>query len=360
MELVPDITLAQSTLTDKKRPERIKGRYTQDMLFRIFAVAGVMFAMFFAVATPTFAAGVPAFTLSINPRYPAPYSTAVVTPLSTVLDLSISTMSVTVNGVATYQGNVQPFPAKISAPGTKTSIVVTLTSGGQKYTEGLTLTVGDVALVKEPRSTSHPLYPGKSLVPLSGSVRVVAVPDFRTSTGVRLNPATLAYTWTVDNAILQNSSGIGKDSIIVAVPLQYRERIVSVVVKTQDGTQVSGGSVPIAGTEPTVRVYENDPLLGIRFDRALMGTFSIGGGEVSLFGVPYSFSTDGGAPAMSWLLNGSGAQQGRVLTLRPQGSGQGSASLSFSANKQSTFESASTNLSVSFGNTEGGGGIFGL
>lgn len=330
------------------------------MSFRLFTVVAVaVFATFCLSPRPSFAAGVPTFTLSISPQYPAPYSTAIITPLSTVLDLSVTTMTVLVNGTSTYQGNVQPFPAKIGAPGAKTNISVTLTSGGVKYTQGLTFTPGDVALIKEPRSTSHPLYPGKPLVPLAGSVRVVAIPDFRTSAGVRISPTALAYTWTVDNTLLQNASGIGKDSLVATVPLQYRERTVSVVVKTQDGTQVGGGSVSVAGTEPSVRVYENDPLLGIRFDRALSGTFSIGEAEVSLFGVPYSFSTEGALPSLSWLLNGSQAQQGNMLTLRPQGSGQGNASLSFSAQKKSTFESAAANLSVSFGNT-GGGGIFGL
>ncbi len=322
------------------------------------ACAVTLFALLFG-GSVAFAQGVPPLSFSVNPTLPAPYGAAVITTTSTVLDLSVSTMVASVNGVKTYEGNVQPFSVTLGAPGAKTNVSVVVTSGAKKYTQSLSFLAGDVALVVEPRSSAPPLYPGKPLVPSSGSVRVVAVTDFRTAAGVSIAPSSLSYTWTIDDAVFQNSSGLGKDSVVATVPLQYRSRAVSVVVKTADGTQVGGKTVRISGNAPSVRMYENDPLLGTRFERALSGTFSLAGSEVSFFGVPYSFGSEGGPPSMSWLLNGSAAQSGHTLTLRPQGAGQGTASVSFSASKAATSENATAGLIISFGKSSGGG-LFGL
>ncbi len=326
--------------------------------FVLGSLVAILAALLFE-GSVAFAQGVPAVSLSTNPTNPAPYETAVITTTSTVLDLSISTMVASVNGAKTYEGNVQPFSVTLGAPGAKTTVSVVITSGPKKYTQNLVFVPGDVALIVEPQSSAPPLYPGKPLVPLSGNVRVVAVTDFRTAAGVRISPSGLSYTWTIDDAVFQNYSGLGKDSVVASVPLQYRSRTVSVVVKTVDGTQIGEKTVRISGSEPSIRLYENDPLLGPRFERALSGTFTLAGSEVSFFGVPYSFGNGGGSPSMSWLLNGSAAQSGQILTLRPQGAGQGTASVSFSASKSSASENATSALIISFGKSSSGG-LFGL
>ncbi len=325
------------------------------MAFRIGLVASFALLSF---ANNAHAAVTAPVTLSISQTYPAPYSQITVTPRSTTIDLAASTLKASVNGAVVYEGSTQPFSVTLGASGTKTSITAAVTTNGRTYTETTTLVPQDVALVLEPLGSAPVLYAGKPLVSLEGQVRVVAVTDFRTASGARIKPSALSYTWTVENTIVQNSSGIGKDSLVVDTPLQYRQRSVSVVVKTTDGTLVSGGSLTFSGTEPSVRVYESDALLGIRFERALSGTFSIPGSEISLFAAPYSFSRKGGAPAISWFLNGASAQTGNLLTLRPQGSGQGTASLSVTAQKAGLLESASSALSLTFGSS--GNGIFGL
>jgi hypothetical protein len=65
--------------------------------------------------------------------------------------------------------------------------------------------------------------------------------------------------------------------------------------------------------------------------------------------VPYSFSLSKGLPIISWFLNNSAAQTGSDITLRPTGSGQGSASLSVTARQDSTYESGAAAISVLFG-----------
>ncbi|MEK7086196.1 MAG: hypothetical protein AAB951_00235, partial [Patescibacteria group bacterium] len=91
-----------------------------------------------------------------------------------------------------------------------------------------------------------------------------------------------------------------------------------------------------------------DPLLGIRFDHALSSTHAISGTEAALYAAPFSLSILGGAPRLQWFLNGTSAQTGSSITLRPAGSGQGNASLSLTASAGASAM-ATASLSLSFG-----------
>lgn len=301
--------------------------------------------------------GIAPFTLSVDPQYPAPYSQATVTVLSDSLRLVGATMTVFIDGKETYRGNAQPILVTLGKAGSTTTIVVKISSGGVNYSQTLSIQPQDVALIAEPISSAPPLYPGKPSVPLEGSTRVVAMANLKDARGRSLDPNTLSYAWTVDGAQMGSASGIGKSSIIVASPLQYRQRTVSVAVVSPGGSLVGGDSLSLSPVDPSVQIYENDPLLGILYDHALSGSYAISGAESTLYAAPFSFPTTSGTPTLQWFLNGATAQTGSSITLRPTGSGQGNASLSIVASAGS-YTTAATNLSLSFGTT--GTTLFGL
>ncbi len=298
------------------------------------------------------------FTLSMSPPYPAPYSKATLSLVSGTVDLANATMSVSVAGKNIYKGAVQPLAITLSGAGSFTTVKVTVTSNGARYSQTLQAQPQDVALIAEPISSSPPLYLGKSSVPLEGSVRVVAIANLKNSGGKTIDPANLSYAWTVDGVQIANSSGIGKSAIIVSSPLQYRARTISVAVGSQDGSLAGGASLSLTAVDPSVRIYENDPLLGILYGRALSGSFSISGAEATLYAAPFSLPTVSGAPLIQWFLNGSAAQTGPSITLRPTGSGKGSASLSLVASSGDTAK-VTMNLSLIFG-APAGSNFFGL
>lgn len=303
--------------------------------------------------------GVPPISLSLSTQYPQPYSGVMLSVTSTTLTLANATLTVSVNGKSVYQGNVQPVPITIGAPGVVTTIKATVVSQGASYPATITVDPGDVSLVEEPLASAPPLYAGKPLVPISGQVRLVAVASFHTASGAAISPANLSYTWMQDDTTLGSVSGIGKSVAVVAAPLQYRSGNYSVIVTTQDGSEVGSASVSLSPQDPTIRVYTNDPLLGIRFDHALGGTFSITDPEASFYAAPFSFSLTSGAPSINWFLGGSPAATGNVVTLRPTGSGVGQSSLSVTAAETQYYENASASFTLSYG-AKSGGGIFGL
>ena len=298
------------------------------------------------------------FSASISPQYPAPYSQATLSLSSSALDLANATVNVSVAGKELYQGSVRPVSIPVGKTGSITSVKVKVTSGGVSYSQTISIQPQDVVLVAEPVSSAPAFYPGKSLVPIEGDVRVVAIANIQDSVGKVLDPSTLSYSWTVDGTQIANASGIGKQALIVASPLQYRERSVSVAVMSQDESLFGGASISLTALDPSVRIYENDPLLGILFDHALSGSYTIKGSEDTLYAAPFSLPNTNGAPLLQWLLNGDAAQTGNSITLRPTGSGQGSASLSLTASAGES-SSANENLSILFG-TSNSIGLFGL
>lgn len=328
-------------------------------LLRMLFLSALALASYLApvIATAQSVGSTDPITLSVSPDYPAPYGQITITPSSGLLTLSSASFVLSVNGKEIYRGNAKPVAISLGAGGTATTIRGTLIDSSGSYSTSVLVRPQDVALVIEPVSSAPALYLGKPLVPLEGTARIVAVANMRTASGVALDPNTLFYAWTVDNAQIGSVSGAGKTSIVVNTPLQYRQSTVSVSVSNADGTLVGGDSVTLSGNAPSVRIYENDSLLGIRFDHALSGSYSLNAAEEMLFGVPYSFPLANGAPTLAWFLNSVSAQGGSGITLRPTGTGKGSASVSLTAtSKEGT--TASTNIQFGFGS--GSTNIFGL
>lgn len=295
-------------------------------------------------------------TLDLNPQYPSPYQIVTITPESSQIDLSASTLTFKVNGKIVQQGSgAQAASVAVGGPGSVTTVTVIAVNNGNTYTQSLTLRPADVALVVEPNSTTHPFYEGGSLIGGEGNVRIIAMPDLRTSSGVQISPANLVYTWKNGDQILQSNSGIGKSVLTASAPVRYRDTVVTVTVSSQDSSVVGQAAVRIAPGDPVIRIYENDPLLGPRYETALSNTTTLADSEATYRAVPYFFTS---LPSLTWQVNGTPSQTGQDITVRPSGNGKGTAVLGVSASSGTLGQSANTNLSVIFGQQSSG--LFGL
>ncbi len=286
-------------------------------------------------------------TITIDPDYPRPYQIVTITPESTLIDLSASTITFSVNGVVVQKGTgSESASIAVGGPGTVTNIKVTAVNNGQTYSKSISIHPADVALVLEPTSTSHPFYEGAALIGSEGRLRIIAVPDLRTSKGVQIPSQNLVYTWKNGEQILQSSSGIGKSVLTATAPIRYRNTTLSVTVSSQDSSVVGQASVFIAPRDPLIRIYENDPLLGVRYDTALTRAVALTSAEATYRAVPYYFTS---IPSLTWEVNGSPSQTGQDITVRPAGNGQGTAILNISGSSGSLGQSANSSLSVTFG-----------
>lgn len=314
------------------------------------------------VAIPALAQGIPGtepFTVSITPDHPRPYQVVSIRPQSTLIELSASTITITVNGTKVYEGSgTAGTDVQVGGNGQSTTVVTTVRDpSGQTYSVTNVIRPAEVALIVEPVSTTHPFYKGKGLIASEGAVRLIAVADLRTSAGTRIPASSLVYTWRLGNRILTDVSGIGKSTITADAPVRYRNAPVMVTVTNPDNSLVGEASVTVAASDPVVRIYRNDPLLGPDFDTAISGKFSMPDAEATFRSVAYFFAIP---PTFAWSVNGSASGADKDLTVRATGNGKGTAQLRLSADERSHYQSAETRVSVEFGAGKGGFGIFGL
>jgi ribosomal protein L31 len=302
--------------------------------------------------------GADSVTVNVSPAYPRPYQTVTITPSSTLIDLTASTVTITANGVVVAKGSGSA-PAQIQAggPGSHTNIVVKAVTGdGQTYTAQTTLQPADVSLIVEPISTTHPFYRGAALVASEGRLRVIAIPDLRTSGGAPISASNLVYTWKNGDQILEGSSGIGKSVLVANAPVRFRDADITVTVSTQDNSSVAQAVTTISPVDPIARIYQSDPLLGPLFNYALPQTVVMTDAEDTFRGIPYYFS---GTPALSWAVNSTQSETGKDITVRSSGSGTGTAIVGLTAKQGSTDQIADTSMTVQFGASKPLG-IFGL
>ena len=326
-------------------------------MFRAFGVICFLSFLLTASLVRAQTVGADPFTVDLSPDYPTPYQTVTVTPSSTIFDIGSAIVTITVNGAAYYKGTGgASVDIPVGGPGTVTNIAVTAVTGGQTYTKKLALRPASVALVVEPVSTTHPFYAGASLVPSEGSVRLVAIPDLRTSAGKAIDPNTLEYHWKLGDQDLDGSSGIGQSVLTATAPQRYRDALVSVTVQSQDGGLIAQANTTISPVDQTTQIYEDDPLLGPLFDNALTDSYTMSSSEDTFLGVPYYFSS---TPAFSWVMNGADSGSDPDITVRSSGSGAGTAVLGFTGTSADSSESANSSLSVLFGN-KSSLGLFGL
>lgn len=286
-------------------------------------------------------------SISLSPEYPRPYETVTITPNSTLIDLSAAVVTVSVNGrIVSSDSGVQNIPVNVGGPGEKTTIGVTAKFGGKTYTKTLVIRPADVSLIVEPVSTSHPFYPGALYLAPQGRVRVIALADLRSSVGARISSNSLVYTWRFGNQILQSESGIGKNILIATGPMRYRDAQISVTVTNADSSVVAGSKTLLQSVDPLIRIYRSTPLLGVDFDNALTGSYSLVGSEESFRGVPYFF---GGIPDLAWSVGGQGSGSDKDVTVRTTGTGAGTASLSLTARLTQTHQSVTNTLGIVFG-----------
>lgn len=291
--------------------------------------------------------GVDTLTLTLSPKHPRPYDTVKVTVSSTLVNLAASEITITANGEVVAERS-RTASVTFGGPGTKTTIRVVAVAPDATHVKELTIAPADVVLIVESPTSAHPFYEGARLVASEGPVRLVALPDFQSSPGVRIPAKDLSYTWRFGDRLLHDYSGLGQNVLPATAPVRYRDADVTVTVTTRDGTLVAETTQAVVPTDPVMRIYRNDPLLGPLFEHALSGTYRLPGAEDTLRMIPYFFS---GTPTLAWTLNGNPAGGDDDLTLRATGNEGGTASVRASASEigGTLPRIADSGLTVEFG-----------
>jgi hypothetical protein len=205
------------------------------------------------------------------------------------------------------------------------------TADGISFEQSITVTPSSVALIYEaPNSYVPLLYPGRSLPSTGGLMRVTALPSM--SDGGRLvRPSTLSYSWYVNNTILKQESGLGKQSASIALDYLTNKTEIKVIVRSPLGN-VAEKKMAVYPHAILPLLYTYDSILGPNFN-ALVGKRFEAREDFTFSLEPFYVSEEQNAPSTAmWYLNGipSTPLGGRILSLHPKEDSYGTKMLSIS------------------------------
>ena len=185
----------------------------------------------------------------------------------------------------------------------------------------------EIDLLLDSDSYVPPFYRGRALASPGTRVRLEAIPHFVRPGGSEIPASDLTYTWRRNDETIAGVSGPGKSSATIASPVLFGTDIISVEAVSADGALSGSASMRIPSTETVLALYEDHPLYGILYNRALGSQTLIPDSEMTFAAVPYfaqARSADDPTLEYTWRVNDSSvkadAARPSELTINAQNS----------------------------------------
>jgi|GEM_PF-383297 len=246
--------------------------------------------------------------VTLKPEYPAAFQDVVASVDSYSADMDRSNIAWSLNGKVVQQGiGAKTFRFKAGKNGSYTNLSVSIFFNGVESTKTVSITPATVDLLWQTDSYVPPFYKGKALYSHQSGVKVVAVPNIFTKDGVLVPTSKLIYRWKLDKEFVADVSGVGKNIVTFSDTIPVNEKIISVEVSTADASVKTVGQIFISSVSTSPVLYQDTPLTGISYERALPRSLSLGDSEMKLVIEPYFFSVknrDSNSLYYSWSLNG--------------------------------------------------------
>ena len=228
----------------------------------------------------------------MTPQNPEPLQNITLTLQSYTYDLDRSRITWSVNGVnKKTDTGLKQFTTQAGKNGGKITVEATVITptDGVKTTE-ISFTPSMVDLIYESLSYTPPFYQGRALNPNQGVVLVTAIPALTKATGEKISAQNIIYSWKKDGSVEQSDSGLGKNTFIFTGTVPIRNATVEVTASSLDGTITATKQITVTNTSPKIIFYENNPVYGIMYNKAITNTVKMLTDEFSVVAVPYFFS----------------------------------------------------------------------
>ncbi|MCR4334391.1 MAG: hypothetical protein NUV47_01505 [Patescibacteria group bacterium] len=208
-------------------------------------------------------------------------------------------------------------------------------------------TANYVDLLWQTNTYTPPFYKGKALYTTQSTVTVVAVPSIKSNN--------LIYTWKQDYKVLGSLSGLGKDSYTFKGTVLSKPTTIEVEVSTAEDGLKATKDITLSARNPEPIIYEDDPLYGILYNKAITSPLALSKDEIVLLASPYFFSTDVTGKnnlEYEWSINNGNVADNtdRSIILRHEGDTVGSSDISLVVNNTvDFFQKTRFNFKVNFG-----------
>lgn len=293
--------------------------------------------------------------VSINPQYPKAGDSVAIHLQSYSTPLDQATISWLVGGKVQSKGyGLTDFSVTAGRVGSKSTVVARIvTANGSTADKTITIQPADIDLIWQVMSYTPPFYQGKALYPHQGLITFTAVPNVSANGSITKALGSYIYTWDKDGDVLGDFSGYGKNTFTLRGTIISRPFTIEVKVSSTDGVSLGSASATINPQSPQVAFYENDPLLGVLYNRNL-SSYTMQGKELSITAVPFYFNagTEPESFQFKWTMNGQSiASQSdpSTLTVRNTTGVSGNSTIGLQiSNVLKVLQFASNSMSIIF------------
>lgn len=231
-------------------------------------------------------------TLTMAPENPAPGETVRLSISSYALDLDRSMVTWRVDGAVVAEGvGVRETSIAAGKAGDTTEVSVDVEGeNGDLGHADARIAPSELDLLWTVDSYAPPFFKGKHLAGTGAAVEAYALARF--SNGITGIPEKdIVYTWYVNDSVQTKVSGRGKSHALLDGPARGSETI-RVVAESVDRLQRAEATATVTAYDAKLSLYENHPLFGILFHRAIVGTVNTIEQELKVTTAPYFARTN--------------------------------------------------------------------
>lgn len=269
------------------------------------------------------------FFVVFQPENPAPNSPVTVKLKSFQFDVNRASIIWEVDEKITAGGMSEKTIQLISPDlgRTKKITAYVTTADDLQTSQSFILNGSDLDFLWEAITSVPAGYKGKALAAAGSTVRVSAIP-YLFKDGKKLFSENLIYEWSLDFTRKINDSGAGKDSFVFSLDNNKNH---TVVLKVSDRSETisfeKGFTISGEDTLPEILFYEEHPLEGPIYRRALSNEINLRAGDLALRAEPFYFSRENIANlSYKWEMNNKSLAAGenpRILNLLAPTQGAG-------------------------------------
>lgn len=291
----------------------------------------------------------------LTPEFPKAGDTVAIHLQSYSTPLDQATISWIVGGKVISKGfGLADFSVVAGKVGSKSMVTAKIvTANGSVVNKTITIQPADIDLLWQAMSYVPPFYQGKALYPHQGLIIFTAVPNVSADQSITKSIGSYIYTWKKDNDVLGDFSGYGKNTFALRGTIISRPFTMEVDVSSIAGISLGSASITITPQSPQVTFYENNPLLGVLYNKSL-SSYAMQEKELSILAVPFYYNA-GSEPVdlqYKWTMNGQSiASQSdpSILTVRNTAGVSGNSTIGLQiSNTLKTLQFASNSMSVTF------------
>lgn len=241
------------------------------------------------------------FEINLNPKYPGANTKVTTNIISYSFNVDRAYIAWTVNGKVVEQGRgKKSITFKTGDAGTTVYLSVSVTTENDlNLSENKEIKIGELDLLWQTNTYTPPFYRGKAMPTKNSSITVTAVPQGLGS------PGSLIYNWQRNFKNLPNVSGAGKNSISFSFTDVSSVEDLGVKISAINGDDLMEKKISIKLKEPEVVLYEESPLGGVLYQKALSSEILLFNPEIVLRAEPYFFlKSDLDSLSYEWKMNG--------------------------------------------------------